>query len=107
MRTMAATTGHRSQIGARCFGNEGGCNFAVKRATLDVYPEGRAAKANVMPLTELKPAPDYEKVIETCGGHGEKVEAPADLMPALKRGLAAVRSGTPALLNVLTQPGRG
>ncbi len=81
--------------------------YAVKRATLDVYPEGRAAKANVMPLTELKPAPDYEKVIETCGGHGEKVEAPADLMPALKRGLAAVRSGTPALLNVLTQPGRG
>jgi acetolactate synthase-1/2/3 large subunit len=76
---------------------------AVKRATLDVYPDGRAAKANVMPLTDLKPAPDYEKVIATCGGHGEKVESPADLMPALKRALAAVRSGTPALLNVLTQ----
>jgi acetolactate synthase-1/2/3 large subunit len=81
--------------------------FAVKRATLDVYPEGRAAKANVMPLTELKPSPDYEKVIGTCGGHGEKVEKPSDLVPALKRGLAAVRSGTPALLNVITQPGRG
>ncbi|HUI98229.1 MAG TPA: thiamine pyrophosphate-requiring protein [Xanthobacteraceae bacterium] len=81
--------------------------FAVKRATLDVYPEGRAAKANVMPLTELKPSPDYEKVIETCGGRGEKVEKPSDLMPALKRGLAAVRAGTPALLNVMTQPGRG
>jgi len=79
---------------------------AVKRATLDVYPEGRAAKANVMPLTELKPSPDYEKVIETCGGHGEKVESPAALMPALRRGLEAVRSGTPALLNVFTQ-GRG
>jgi len=46
-------------------------------------------------------------VIETCGGQGEKVEKPSDLMPALKRGLAAVRSGTPALLNVVTQPGRG
>jgi acetolactate synthase I/II/III large subunit len=79
---------------------------AVKRATLDVYPDGRAAKANIMPLTELKPSPDYEKVIETCGGHGEKVESPAALMPALRRGLDAVRSGTPALLNVLTQ-GRG
>jgi acetolactate synthase I/II/III large subunit len=79
---------------------------AVKQSTLDVYPEGRAAKANVMPLTELKPSPDYHKVIETCGGHGEKVEKPADLLPALKRGLEAVRSGTPALLNVLTQ-GRG
>jgi acetolactate synthase-1/2/3 large subunit len=81
--------------------------FAVKRATLDVYPDGRAAKANVMPLTELKPSPDYEKVIETCGGHGEKVEKPSDLKKALERGLAAVRGGTPALLNVITQPGRG
>jgi acetolactate synthase-1/2/3 large subunit len=81
--------------------------FAVKNATLDVYPDGRAAKANVMPLTELKPSPDYEKVIGTCGGHGEKVEKPADLKKALERGLAAVRSGTPALLNVITQPGRG
>jgi acetolactate synthase-1/2/3 large subunit len=81
--------------------------FAVKRATLDVYPEGRAAKSNVMPLTELKPSPDYEKVIETCGGQGEKVEKPSDLMPALRRGLDAVRAGTPALLNVVTQPGRG
>ena len=81
--------------------------FAVKNATLDVYPEGRAAKANVMPLTELKPSPAYEKVIETCGGHGERVEKPSDLKKALERGLAAVRSGTPALLNVVTQPGRG
>jgi len=80
--------------------------FAVKRATLDVYPEGRAAKANVMPLTELKPSPDYEKVIETCGGHGEKVEAPGELVPALRRGLDAVRAGTPTTLNVLTQARR-
>ena len=76
---------------------------AVRQATLDVYPEGTAAKANVMPLTELKPAPDYEKVIETCGGHGEKVERPGDLLPALKRCIDAVRAGTPALVNVSTQ----
>jgi len=76
---------------------------AVRQATLDVYPEGTAAKANVMPLTELKPAPDYEKVIETCGGYGEKVEAPGDLVPALERCLDKVRSGTPALVNVSTQ----
>jgi len=56
-----------------------------------------------MPLTELKPAPDYEKVITTCGGVGEKVERPGDLLAALKRCFEAVRSGTPALLNVITQ----
>jgi acetolactate synthase-1/2/3 large subunit len=76
---------------------------AVRQSTLDVYPDGTAAKANVMPLTELKPAPDYEKVITTCGGYGEKVEAPGDLLPALRRGMEAVRAGTPALINVSTQ----
>ena len=76
---------------------------AVRQATLDVYPDGHAAKANVMPLTELKPSPAYEKVIETCGGHGERVEKPADLPGAIARGLDAVRAGSPALINVLTQ----
>jgi acetolactate synthase-1/2/3 large subunit len=76
---------------------------AVRQSTLDVYPDGHAAKANAMPLTELKPSPDFEKVIETCGGHGEKVESPADVIPALERGLAAVRSGTPATLNIMCQ----
>ena len=79
---------------------------AVRQSTLDVYPDGNAAKANMMPLTELEPSPDFEKVIETCGGHGEKVEGPADLVPALRRGLDAVRSGTPATLNVMTQARR-
>ncbi len=50
--------------------------LAVRQSTLDVFPDGAAAKANVMALTELKPSPDYEKVIETCGGKGEKVESP-------------------------------
>ena len=76
---------------------------AVRQSTLDIFPEGHAAKANIMPLTELKPSPDYEKVITTCGGVGEKVEQPSDLMAAIKRGFEAVRSGTPALVNVITQ----
>jgi len=76
---------------------------AVRAATLDVFPDGHAAKANTMPLTELKPTPDYEKVITTCGGVGKKVERPGDLLAALKCCLEVVRSGTPALLNVITQ----
>ncbi len=80
--------------------------LAVRQSTLDVFPEGHAAKANVMALTELKPSPDYEKVIETCGGRGERVEAPDALVPALRRGLDAVRAGTPTTLNVMTQARR-
>jgi acetolactate synthase I/II/III large subunit len=76
---------------------------AVRQATRDVYPGGHAAKANVMPLVELNPAPDFEMVAQSCGGHGEKVTTPEQLMPALRRAFDAIRSGTPALLNVTTQ----
>src|SRR5579871_7061 len=76
---------------------------AVRQATRDVYPDGSAAKANAMPLVDLNPAPDFEKVAESCGGIGEKVTMPEQLMPALRRAFEAVRSGTPALLNVTTQ----
>ncbi len=80
--------------------------LAVRQSTLDVFPDGHAAKANIMPLTELKPSPDYEKVIESCGGKGEKVEGAENLLPALRRGMEAVRAGTPTLLNVRTQARR-
>ncbi len=76
---------------------------AVRQSTLDVYPGGAAAKANVMPLVELSPSPDFEKVIESCGGRGERVETSGALLPALRRGFDAIRSGTPALVNVMTQ----
>ena len=76
---------------------------AVRSATLDVFPDGEASKANAMPITQLNPSPDFEKVIETCGGRGERVEAPADLLPAMKRSFEALRAGTPATLNVITQ----
>jgi acetolactate synthase-1/2/3 large subunit len=77
---------------------------AVRQSTLDVYPDGNAAKANIMPLTELRPSPEFEKVVETCGGYGEKVETADAVMPALERAMDKVRSGTPATLNVMTRP---
>lgn len=76
---------------------------AVKNATLTIYPHGDAAKTNVMPLTSLDPSPAFEKMIDLCGGHGERVERPEDLLGALHRGMDAVRSGTPALINVYTR----
>jgi acetolactate synthase-1/2/3 large subunit len=76
---------------------------AVRQSTLDVFPDGAAAKANVMPITQLAPSPDFEKVIETCGGRGERVDAPRDLLPAMERSFEALRGGTPAMLNVITQ----
>lgn len=76
---------------------------AVRNATLSVYPKGDASRTNVMPLTALDPSPHFEKAIDICGGHGERVEKPEDLPAALRRGMDAVHSGTPALINVHTQ----
>jgi acetolactate synthase-1/2/3 large subunit len=80
--------------------------LAVRQGALDVHPDGYAAKANVMPLVDLAPSPDFEKDIQSCGGYGERVEEPSVLPDAMKRALAAVRSGTPALLNVHIQAAR-
>jgi acetolactate synthase-1/2/3 large subunit len=75
---------------------------AVDRSTVGMYPDGRAAAAELMPLVALSPSPDFERIIEACGGHGERVEAPDQLEAALRRGFAAAASGTPALVNVIT-----
>ena len=53
---------------------------------------------------ELQPGCRYDQVVEALGGHGELVERPDDLRPALERAFA---SGKPALVNVLTDPTRG
>ncbi|MGK2877015.1 MAG: acetolactate synthase [Solirubrobacterales bacterium] len=50
---------------------------------------------------ELTPGTRYDKIAETLGGHGEFVEKPDELRPALER---AFESGKPAVVNVLTDP---
>ena len=79
--------------------------FAVNRATRVMYPDGKAAKANEMPLVDLTPSPNYEMIMEACGGYGEQVDDPDKLEDAMRRGLEKVRAGTPVLLNVITTPG--
>jgi acetolactate synthase-1/2/3 large subunit len=50
---------------------------------------------------DLRPATRYDEVVEALGCHGELVERPDQLRPALER---AFESGRPALVNVLTDP---
>jgi acetolactate synthase-1/2/3 large subunit len=45
----------------------------------------------------------YDKVVEALGGHGEHVESPEELRPALER---AAASGKPALINVMIKQDR-
>ena len=50
---------------------------------------------------ELRPGTRYDQVVEALGAHGEFVERPDELKPALAR---AFEAGRPALVNVLTDP---
>jgi acetolactate synthase I/II/III large subunit len=50
---------------------------------------------------DLQPGLRYDEVVRALGGHGELVERPDELRPALER---AFGSGKPALVNVLTDP---
>jgi acetolactate synthase-1/2/3 large subunit len=64
---------------------------AVKRAVQTYAPDGWGVRTDAMPLTALEPSPDYEMLCQASGGHGEKVEDPAALPDALRRGLRIVR----------------
>jgi acetolactate synthase-1/2/3 large subunit len=76
---------------------------AVKFGALAVHPAGVARTRGRFPLSELTPSPRFEEMARTVDGYGERVESPGELPAALKRGLAAVRDGRPAILNVLCQ----
>ena len=52
-------------------------------------------------VAELRPGTRYDEVARALGAHGELVAAPGELRPALERAFA---SGTPAVVNVLTDP---
>lgn len=75
---------------------------AVHRSTLGMYPDGQASREALMPLVSLGESPAYDGIMQACGGHGEKVEDPGQLLVALNRCLAANAAGQCALLNLIT-----
>lgn len=46
--------------------------------------------------------PRYDKFAECFGGHGEYVEKPEDIRPALERAMKVVKSGKSAIVTVVT-----
>jgi acetolactate synthase-1/2/3 large subunit len=76
-----------------------------------MYLQAMAARrgrgvTNVDTGTTLKdPNIDYATVARGYGAHGEgPITDPKDLAPAIKRALAVVKSGQPALIDVVTDP---
>jgi acetolactate synthase I/II/III large subunit len=75
---------------------------AVRRSTLQMYPQGLAARGNEAPFTRLDDLPAFERICEAAGGYGARVEDPAELPAAIDRALEIVRNeGRQALLNVI------
>jgi acetolactate synthase-1/2/3 large subunit len=50
---------------------------------------------------DLAPSTRYDKVVEALGGHGELIERPQDIRPAIER---AFKAGVPACVNVICDP---
>ena len=53
-------------------------------------------------MVDLSPSPDFEKVAETCGGYGERIEDPAKLLPAMERAMKRIEDGQQVTLNLIT-----
>lgn len=81
--------------------------FAVRRATVAMYPKGLASQANSLPIVDLSPSPDYHRIADAFGGYGEKVDDPAKLKGAIGRALEQVAQGRQATLNVVSRTRAG
>jgi acetolactate synthase-1/2/3 large subunit len=78
-----------------------GCWGAVRNSTLAMHGQGAAAAGGGRLLADLRPQPDYEKIIEAHRGLGLRATTIPELDAALVRGLEAVANGQQALINVL------
>ena len=77
---------------------------AVRNSTLAMYPQGAAAADDGMFMADLSPSPDYAAIARAHDAFAETVTDVNQLVPALDRALAAVASGTQALLDIRTEP---
>jgi len=64
---------------------------AVRNSTLDIYPDGAAARANHVPTVPFMPTPQFGKIAEACGCYAETVERAEDLPAALDRSVKVIR----------------
>jgi acetolactate synthase-1/2/3 large subunit len=67
----------------------------IRYGQIAAYGAARGDTANRLAPTR------YDRVVEALGGHGEHVERPGDVRPALERARA---SGRPACVNVMIDP---
>jgi acetolactate synthase-1/2/3 large subunit len=73
---------------------------APKASLLAGYPDSYSARTNNWVGMDLGPSVEFSMLAESCRAYGEKVEAPSEVGPALKRALRKVSNGQAAVLDV-------
>lgn len=77
---------------------------AVRHSVTGLYPEGLASRANDVPLTSLRPSPDFTKTAEASRAHAETVTEGAELPDALDRAISiATLERRQVLLDILIE----
>jgi acetolactate synthase-1/2/3 large subunit len=100
--TFGAAQEHGLPILVVLFDNAG---YRSQKGDVETYfPGGAAVQTGCFAGTSIAPRPDYALLARAYGGTGEKVERPADVRPALERGLQAVASGRLALVQMVLPP---
>ena len=66
-----------------------------------------AIELKVMPISTEKYrstdiSGDYAAMARAFGGHGERVTAPSEIVPAIRRGIEKTQQGVPTLLEFIT-----
>jgi acetolactate synthase-1/2/3 large subunit len=75
---------------------------AVRGATMSMFKDGAAGVDGGRFMADLNPSPAFEAAVKAQGGHGERVERPADLPAALARARdVVVQERRQALVNVI------
>ncbi|MBB4018483.1 acetolactate synthase-1/2/3 large subunit [Chelatococcus caeni] len=78
---------------------------AVRASVAGLYPGGHAARANEMPLTALKPSPDFTQTAAASRAWSRRVTDPAEVPAAIAAALTAVREERrQALLDIRVLP---
>ncbi len=65
---------------------------AVRKTTKMMYPDGKAARANTMPMSSLDPSPDYAMIAAASRAWSATVEDGKDLPGALKQALNVIKT---------------
>jgi acetolactate synthase-1/2/3 large subunit len=81
-------------------------NSGYRASRLPVYglfPDGVSARRRTAAGTRFTKAPDYPALAAACHARGERVEKAEDLVPALRRALAALDSGQAAVVECVVE----